>query len=187
MQVWEGGADFLKVPCDMSYGRLKDWVGSEGTQKDAKSLRGAPPGPPICVPLRKLADRCHSQTDADSRTRSSRHVPIRCGRPQIREERKQPGTGPGLFRFGEAEGCLLTHMESGCLRLLQLRSDLVHKLPLRSETACRLRVQERGIIRGACFSVKLLALLLENSIGRIEFRTGHRREDRRFRSSPVRR
>lgn len=31
------------------------------------------------------------------------------------------------------------HMEDGCLGLLRLRPDPVHKFPLHSEAACRLR------------------------------------------------
>jgi len=48
------------------------------------------------------------------------------------------------FRLGAvitagAAGCLPAHMEDGCLRLLRLRPDLVHKSPLHQETACRPR------------------------------------------------
>src|SRR5580658_2386386 len=43
------------------------------------------------------------------------------------------------MRRSGAKGCLLMHMRDGCLRLLRLRPDLIHKSPLHLETAFRAR------------------------------------------------
>lgn len=74
--------------------------------------------------------------------RDVRHaLPVGQGRATL--DNKKPVAGGNRFvdSFGPggAESCLRRHMGDGCLRLLRLGPDLVHKSPLPLETAFRPR------------------------------------------------